>query len=279
MADHSRARGGLAVTWVGHSTVLIELDGMRLLTDPVVHARVGPLRRLAEPVEPAMLAGVDAVLLSHLHADHSHVRSLRTLGRTTRILAPRGSGRWLMRHGFPNVQELATGEESAVGPLRVLAMRAAHNAHRWHLGERRVWPLGVSAEPIGYVVRGSYSCYFAGDTDLFAEMATLAGSIDVALLPVSGWGTRVGTGHLDPARAATAAALISPRVVIPIHWGTLALARPAPRPPDPAGPPRAFAARVAKRAPGVEVRVLRPGERTELDGDGARAPQRTPGRA
>lgn len=268
MVDDARDRTGLAVTWAGHSTVLIELDGTRLLTDPVLHRRVGPLRRVADGVEHELFEHVDAVLLSHLHADHSHLRSLRTVGAGTRMLAPRGSGRWLARHGFPEVQELEAGEEATVGAVRVQAIEASHNSHRWHLGERRLWPIGVSAEPLGYVMQGSESCYFAGDTDLFEGLAGLAGSIDLALLPVSGWGAKVGSGHLDPERAATAAALIAPRVVVPIHWGTLTLAIPGRRAWDSERHAREFEALVARRAPAVAVRVLRPGERIALAHNG-----------
>jgi len=256
------------VTWAGHSTALIELDGTRLLTDPVLHRRVGPLRRVAREVEREHFDHVDAVLLSHLHADHSHLRSLRTVGATTRILTPRGSGRWLARHGFSEVEEIGVGDEATVGAVRVQAIEATHNSHRWHLGERRLWPIGVSADPIGYVVRGSGSCYFAGDTDLFAGLSALNGTIDVALLPVSGWGAKVGSGHLDPERAATAAALIAPRVVVPIHWGTLTLAIPGRRAWDSERHAREFEALVARRAPAVAVRVLRPGERIALAHNG-----------
>jgi L-ascorbate metabolism protein UlaG (beta-lactamase superfamily) len=95
-------------------------------------------------------------------------------------------------------------------------------------------------------------------------MADLAGEVDVALLPVSGWGPTLGPGHLDPERAARAVALIRPRVAIPIHWGTLALPLRIMRPPEPARPAREFAALVEDAAPGTEVRVLAPGERTTI---------------
>ena len=106
--------------------------------------------------------------------------------------------------------------------------------------------------------------YFAGDTDLFDGMRDLPG-VDVALLPVWGWGPTLGEGHLDPDRAAEAAALMRPRVAVPIHWGTfypvgLKRWRPAPL----HEPPERFAARVAALAPGVEVRVLAPGDSTPL---------------
>jgi L-ascorbate metabolism protein UlaG (beta-lactamase superfamily) len=153
--------------------------------------------------------------------------------------------------------EIGVGEERRVGPLSVTAVRAKHDARRR--------PFGLHAEPLGYVVRGSNSVYFAGDTDLFPAMADLAGSIDVALLPVWGWGPALGPGHLDPARAADAAALIQPRVAVPIHWGTLALPRPLRRAMDQSRPAREFQVLTARRAPAVEVRVLAPGDRTELE--------------
>ncbi|HTZ62599.1 MAG TPA: MBL fold metallo-hydrolase, partial [Solirubrobacteraceae bacterium] len=73
MDEHDRARGTLGITWAGHSTVRIELDGVRVLTDPVLRARVGPLRRFAAPVRGGVDEAIDAVLISHLHADHAHL--------------------------------------------------------------------------------------------------------------------------------------------------------------------------------------------------------------
>jgi L-ascorbate metabolism protein UlaG (beta-lactamase superfamily) len=140
----------------------------------------------------------------------------------------------------------------------VAATPAEHDDRRRPLG-------GPRAKPLGYVVSGSRRGYFAGDTDLFAEMTALRGSIDLALLPVAGWGATLGPGHLDADRAAEAAARIAPRVAIPIHWGTLAPRRPLKRHPNPSTPPREFANLVARETPGVEVRVIQPGERTVVD--------------
>ncbi len=154
------------------------------------------------------------------------------------------------------MRELRPGGEVEVGSLRVRATRATH-------GPRRR-PLGPSATPIGYVVSGSRSAYFAGDTDLFEEMRDLRGEIDVALLPVWGWGPDVGEGHLDPQRAARAAEIIAPAVAIPIHWGTYALGPPFRRPSDPRRPAREFAQLAAQYAPQVEVRVVGIGERSKL---------------
>ena len=106
--------------------------------------------------------------------------------------------------------------------------------------------------------------YFPGDTDLDPAMADLRGSIDLALVPIWGWGRSVGAGHLDPARAAVAIALIAPAVAIPIHWGTFRLRLFAGRSRDLQRPVIEFAELAKRHAPGVEVRVLAPGERIEI---------------
>jgi L-ascorbate metabolism protein UlaG (beta-lactamase superfamily) len=249
-------RGSLDVTWGGHSTALVELDGVRVLTDPVLRNRVGPLRRIAAPVSSRIAERIDAVLLSHLHLDHADLPSLRGFGASTIVIAPRGSARWLSRRGVRGVEELGAGEQADVGNLRIVATPARHD------GRRR--PLGVHADPVGFIVQGTQALYFAGDTDVFDEMSAFSGSVDLALLPIAGWGPRVGPGHLDPVRATHAAARIAPRVVVPIHWGTLALGWPAGRAGDPEEPARRFAVLMARDVPRVEVRVLAAGERTCL---------------
>jgi L-ascorbate metabolism protein UlaG (beta-lactamase superfamily) len=248
---------GAAVTWLGHATTLIEVDGARVVTDPVLSGHIGPLVRVAPRPHDEDVAELDAILLSHLHYDHTDLPSLARLDPSTPVLAPRGAGRWLEDQGLRRVRELEVGTEATVGPLRVTATHASHD------GRRR--PLGAVAEAIGFVVRGSRSAYFAGDTDLFPAMADLAGSVDVALLPVSGWGPTLPEGHLDPKRAAIAATLTAPRLAIPIHWGTFALwPTRAFRRRDPGRRAREFAELVSRHAPAVEVRVLAPGDRTEI---------------
>ncbi len=246
----------MAITWLGHATVLIEMDGARFLTDPVLRDRIGPLVRLAPGVDRGRLGVIDCVLLSHLHADHADLPSLRALRRSGPVVAPRGSRAWLTARGVADVVELGAGGETMIGSVRIIATSARHDGRRW--------PFGPSADPVGYVIGGSSGVYFAGDTDLFPAMAELRGWVDAALLPVWGWGTRLGPGHLDPEGAAAAASLVAPSVAIPIHWGTFALGRPAHRPADPGRPAREFAALAERDAPAVEVRLLAPGDRTVL---------------
>jgi L-ascorbate metabolism protein UlaG (beta-lactamase superfamily) len=230
--------------------VLIEHGGVRLLTDPVLRRRVVHLRR--HPPLPDDSLNPQAVLLSHLHFDHLDLPSLRALGAGVRILAPRGAGDFLRGAGLEAVEELAPGDRTQVGDVAVTATPAEHD------GGRR--PLGPRVQPLGFVTEADRSVYFAGDTDLFAGMEALP-RVDVALLPVAGWGRKLGPGHLDPERAARAAALLRPRIAVPIHWGTLHVGRRGPWFTD---PPRAIAAQLAERAPEVEVRVLEPGESLEL---------------
>ncbi len=244
------------VSWLGHASVLIELDGTRLLTDPVLGRRLGPLRRHGPPPPRGVEEGLDAVLISHLHRDHVDPGSLRRLGAGARLIVPAGTRAFFARRGFERLVELAAGESRAVGALTVTATRADHE-----IGRR-----GVDAAPLGFLVEGSRRLYFAGDTDLFDAMAELGnGGLDLALLPVWGWGPTLGPGHLDPERAARAAALLRPRLAVPIHWGTLyppGLARLRPRPLR--DPPHEFAARAAVLAPDTEVRVIAPGSSLAL---------------
>jgi L-ascorbate metabolism protein UlaG (beta-lactamase superfamily) len=245
------------VTYVGHATLLIEIDGVRLLTDPVLRARVGPLRRHGAPPAAGLTHGLDAVLISHLHHDHADLPSLRRLGPDVPVLASPGAREFLDQHGFTAVTELAPGESARVGEVTVTATEALHpGGGRFERGSKAV----------GFLLSGArQQIYFAGDTDLFDGMEELGGELDLALLPVWGWGPSLGPGHLDPARAARAAALLAPRIAVPIHWGTLyplGLARLRPGPLR--TPPHEFAARVDELAPQVEVRVLAPGEGTSL---------------
>lgn len=249
------ARATNQLRWLGHSTVVIELDGIRLLTDPLLRKRVFHLRRAAT-LPFGDLGDIDAVLISHAHYDHLDLPSLSMLDRETPVCVPLGVGGLLRRQGFASVVELTAGQDVSFGPVTVHAVRAEHLS-------RRV--LGWKSEAIGYVVEGERGVYFTGDTGLFRGMGEVA-QPDVALLPIWGWGPFLGPDHLDPQRAAQALALIRPRIAIPIHWGTyyvpgLVRSRPA----SLRAPAHAFVHAAAATAPGVKVRILPVGGALSLD--------------
>jgi L-ascorbate metabolism protein UlaG (beta-lactamase superfamily) len=240
------------LTWLGHSTVVIDVDGTRLVTDPVLRRRIFHLRRAAA-VEPGALGALDGILVSHSHFDHLDVPSLSRLPRSLSVVCPTGIGQLLRRRGFEQVHEVGPGEIVEVGGREVRATHAEHRTNRR--------PFAGRSAALGYVVEGSKNVYFAGDTELFDGMADL-GPIDVALLPVSGWGPRMPAGHLEPRSAAEALLLLRPKVAVPVHWGTFR-APFGPRLDDRAA--REFASAAARLAPEVEVRVLQIGETLPLE--------------
>ena len=248
---------------MGHSTVLISLGGVALLTDPLLRSpMLGALRRRAG-VGIGDVPAPDGVLISHLHHDHLDLPSLRRLGGSTPLAGPPGTEEFLGAKGFADVRDLAPGDTWRIAGVEVSAVEARHQGGRSFTRS--------AAGSVGFVLAADGArVYFAGDTDLFPGMAELGPGIDVALLPIWGWGPTLGDGHLDPARAARAAALIRPRVAVPIHWGSLAplgasrlwpwlLERPAER----------FADEMARTAPSVQVAVLHPGEALPISGGAA----------
>jgi L-ascorbate metabolism protein UlaG (beta-lactamase superfamily) len=238
------------VTFVGHATVLVEIAGLRLLTDPLLRGRVVHLRRIVPFPAVSGLTDPHAVLISHAHLDHLDLPSLRRLAPSARVVLPRGWAGLARREGLRDVTEVDVGDRVSLGEIDVVATPAEHDGHRL--------PLGRAAHALGYVIEGPERVYFAGDTDIFDRMRDLAADLDLALLPVSGWGRRLPPGHLDPERAARAVALLEPRLAVPIHWGTYA--SPTARVGDPERPAFEFARLTASYAPDVEVRILTPGE-------------------
>jgi L-ascorbate metabolism protein UlaG (beta-lactamase superfamily) len=202
------------------------------------------------------LEEIDAVLLSHFHRDHYDPPSLAALDPATLVVGPPGAARRLRSRGFREVVDVGPGESVAVSRLEIRATPANHG--------RLPGPLRSAA--VGFVVSGSARVYFAGDTDLFPEMADLAPAhLHVAFLPIGGWGPRLGKGHLDPRRAVRALELIRPRIAIPIHWGLL---RPLGlgwlKPSYLTQPAELFARLASELVPDVDVRILEPGESLEL---------------
>ena len=245
----------VTVRYIGHSTVLLEVDGVRILTDPFLRRRLGPLERHGPAPDPADIGPVDLVLVSHGHPDHCDRTSLSTLEGRPTVVVPRRLGAKVRRWVGGEVVELRAGERESVAGVSVEAIRAKH----W------ISPGAPRAQPLGYVVGESARIWFAGDTGRVPEMRDLRGRVDLALLPVWTWGPHLGPGHLGPEDAAAVAADLGVRAAVPIHWGTLYPRRlhrvwtaPLIEPGD------RFATSAALVAPGTEVHVLRPGDATVI---------------
>jgi L-ascorbate metabolism protein UlaG (beta-lactamase superfamily) len=255
----SQGAGPARITFLGHSTVLVEMDGIRVLTDPILRRQVGPLKRAVRAPREEHWSNIDAVLISHTHWDHLDFGSLDTIGRETPLLVPPGLTSQARGRGFANTVELEPGETHDIGELRVRATVAKHKG----FGP----PLGATARCIGFLLDGSQRVYFAGDTSYFEEMAEFNIGIDLALIPVWGWGpTAKPSEHLDPMGAAQATALIRPRFAVPIHWGSLhpiGLRRlfPSTR----VDPPHNYAQLVRAYAADTTVRVLPVGATLTLE--------------
>ncbi|CAL9362040.1 hypothetical protein SUDANB171_00686 [Streptomyces sp. enrichment culture] len=250
------------IIWWGHATATIRDSGVAVLTDPLVTRRCAHLwrRRGALPAAGALAA--DVVLISHLHADHLHLRSLARLPYGTPLVLPRGAVRAVpglrrLAARLP-VYEMTPGESLPFGPVTIRAVPAAHDGRRLPVGPRRV-------SALGYVVEGASRTYYAGDTGLFDGMARETGPVDTALLPVGGWGPGLGHGHLNAERAALALARLRPRDAVPVHYGTFwPLGLSAVRPHEFHAPGDEFVRHAARLAPEVRVHRLGHGERVRL---------------
>jgi L-ascorbate metabolism protein UlaG (beta-lactamase superfamily) len=204
------------ITWLGHSTVLVEIEGVRILTDPVLRRTVGPLRRVG-PIPPtAVWQAPDAVLLSHLHHDHADLRSLRMLGPGSRVLTSARNAAWVTGRRLEGVAVAETAWTD-VGPVAVTLVRADHHS--------RPMPHRPN-DAHGHLLRAEAGVvWVAGDTSLYDEMERIPeavdGHVDLAVVPIGGWGARLSRGHLDPRDAARACALVRARYALPVHWGTL----------------------------------------------------------
>lgn len=248
------------LTYLGHATVLIEVEGVRVMTDPMLRQGAQFLRRMPDAADVQSHTSVDLVLISHLHHDHLDLPSLMRLENDPLIVVPAGSADWLRSKGFTHLAEVAPGDTVRHNGVTVAATMAVHSGKR----EKR----GPTAVALGYVIKaGPAVVYFAGDTDIFPGMAHLTDEeIDVALLPVWGWGMVLGDGHLNPRSAAAAVRLIEPRYAVPIHWGTFAVAGlHRIRFSRMADPPHAFARAVEELGLSTTVLVTPPGERVAFE--------------
>lgn len=218
----------MKVTYIGHATLLIEIGDVRLLTDPNFDRKLGGfLPRVSPPGIPIeKLPQLDALLLTHAHADHLSFDSLAALPRDIPLYAPPVIAKWLRRRGYTHADDLAPGNTVQVGGVEVHAALATHRGNRYGFDRWR------SAANMYLLDAGAETCFFAGDTALTPDTHELVHGklvpsgrrLDVALLPIgyAPWWKRTGfrRGHLTHEDALTLFERLGGRVFVPYHWGT-----------------------------------------------------------
>jgi L-ascorbate metabolism protein UlaG (beta-lactamase superfamily) len=275
---------GLRVTWFGHSTLLLEIDGRRVLIDPVWSERAspvsfaGPKRFFPPPLPLAELPPVDFVLLSHDHADHFDPPTIGALvARGARFVAPLGVGARVRALGAAHrdVVELDWWEDTEIGGLTVTATPARHFSGRGLLDrDHTLWA--------GWVIDGpSHRVFYSGDTaldDTLVEIGQRLGPFDLTMIEIGAYDAMWADVHLGPEQAVRAHRLVRGAVMLPVHWGLFDLAlhgwtEPIER------------VLVAAELEGVHVLTPRPGELVEPAGESRRTrwwpelPWRTAGEA
>lgn len=258
---------GLRVTWLGHSTVIVEIDGLRVLTDPVFGPRTSPFPRLGParwyppPIALDELPKIDAVIISHDHydhLDHPTIEAIKTWDTT--FVAPLGVGAHLEYWGVPveRIVELDWWEQTQIGALELVMVPARHASGRSLFDQNAtLWA--------GYALAGpKHRVYFSGDTGLFPAMNEIGarlGPFDLTMIEAGAYGQAWPDWHIGPEQAVRAHQMVRGDVLLPIHWGLFNLAyhgwtEPIER------------TLVAASAAGVRVVAPRPGQSFEPGGLG-----------
>jgi len=221
---------GLRVTWLGHSSMLLEIDGHRILTDPVWSERaspltwVGPKRWYVPPIALGELPAIDAVVISHDHYDHLDQRTLVAMKDwNTTFIVPLGVGAHLASWGVPEARivELDWWEKAQVGGLEVNCTPARHASGRTLTDkDATLWASYAFVGP-------KHRAYFSGDTGLFPAMKDIGerlGPFDVTMIEVGQYHRTWPDWHIGPEQAVLAHQMLRGRVLLPVHWALFPLA-------------------------------------------------------
>jgi N-acyl-phosphatidylethanolamine-hydrolysing phospholipase D len=248
-------------TWIGHSTFLIQIAGLSILTDPIFsdYCSPWPMRRLRRAFPPALaipdLPPIDLILLSHCHYDHLDRLSLRQLGHSTPIACPLGLGAVLRRWGFEKVIEYGWGDQGELGDLKLCCLPVQHGAARTPFDHNMTlwcgWLLEIAGRKIFFAGDTGYAPYFP---ELFGRFAP----VDLSLLPIGAYAPDwfMHPLHLNPAEAVQVHRDLGSRLSVAMHWGTFQLTDE-----PPGDPPAVLREALARHStPESEFRVAGIGE-------------------
>lgn len=221
---------GVRITWMGHSSLLIEVDGKRLLTDPVWGPRasfskyVGPKRFFSPPIALQHLPPLDGIIISHDHYDHLDYPTMRQLVTgSVPIFCPLGVGAHLLKWGMAKsrITELDWGDTAQVGDLSITATPARHFSGRGIVNRNQtLWASFVLKGPQHTLFYGADSGWFPG----FADIGESFGPFDLTMLEIGAYGSGWPDIHMGPDHAANAHKALRGKLMMPIHWGTFNLA-------------------------------------------------------
>ncbi len=214
--------GENSITFIGHSTALIHLNGTNILTDPNFNNWAVIVHRGREPgIKIENLPKIGAILISHAHRDHLDKWTMEQLPKDTPVLISEGNGDILRDWGFTDVREMNIWNNTAINGIKITAAPANHSGSR--NSAFADYPKSLS-----YIIQGEKTVYFAGDTGLFDELKEIGNrsQIDAALLPIGAYRPRwfMKSHHMSPDDAVQAMAMLGAKEMIPIHWGSFRIA-------------------------------------------------------
>ena len=206
------------IVYIGHATVLIHLDGVNIITDPLFGDHLGYFaKRYIEPgIKFEKLPPLDAILISHEHIDHLDKPTLKRFPKDIPVIISKGLGKRIQKLGFTDVREMDLWESTGIKGIAITATQAQH----------------IFSRSSGFVIKGSKTVFFAGDTGLFDGFREVGGrfTIDTALLPIGDYHPRLWfipgfrkmtrDRHMAPDDIPDAVEMLRARAVVPIHWGT-----------------------------------------------------------
>lgn len=245
----------IKITYIGHATFLIELPGLKVITDPILSDRLFFFKRRSPPgLSPLALPEVDYILISHSHLDHLHKPTLRILSKNSTVVCPRYVRRLVTRWGFQTVIEAALWERISLSPAVYLtAVPARHSGWRWLYDFYRGYS-GYILEVYGKTI------YFAGDTGFFSGFQEIGRrfQVDIALLPIASYSPKfpLGIYHMNPPQAIQAFHDLGARYMIPCHWDAFRLSL------EPWGEPLRWLRDLSEQKGLIDkVCILKPGEK------------------